>query len=1026
MHDSSFARSGARHRSTGTLRSTLLFHLTIAFAATIAFAGQAAAQAGVVGGIVVTTAGTPLAGAQVRVDGTDRAVATDAGGRFRFSGLTGDEVTLDVRRIGYRPARVRSRTGETTLRVTLAEQSVALAEVVITGTAGGQARREIGNAVGTVNAAEVKEIAAVNSVQNLLTGRVPGVFVNSAAGNPGAGARIRIRGASSMFLSNEPLIYIDGVRVNNAFSSGPINQAFGSQSISRINDINPDDIQSIEVIKGPAAATLYGTEASNGVIQIITKKGSIGAPSWNFATRVGTNYLPQSVINKWPVNYATAPRPGGGLDTVSINAVDLINRENVFKSGTVREYDLSATGGASLFTYFANLGIEDTDGIEPTSNVSRYSGRINVNITPSPTFSAGVNVGYINGAIKIPCEGGCGGRTLATMWANPANAVPLASGAPNPRKGFHTGLPGMYDQLSQFWQDVDRFTGGLQINHQPFSWLRHRLAAGTDRTAEANHGLGVRTEDSLSRAIFGTGALGSRSITRRQVNFYTLDYSASGEWEPNDYLKSTTSVGAQYYRNTAEFQSASGTIFPTVGLTALEATTTNRTMSGDAEQDATLGFFIQEQLGFRDRLFLTAAVRADDNSAFGQNFTRVYYPKYSLAWVISEEPFWRWGFVDALKLRAAYGEAGKQPATFSALQTYGPSTGPNDVATVTPIFIGNPDLGPERSKEVELGFDLGALDDRLGIEFTWYNKRTVDAILERRTAPSLGIPNIQPINAGAVKNWGKEVMVRGTPLRWSPVQMDMTFSFATNDNRIESLGEDFGDFVNFGTLLRHQVGFPIGAWFDQRMISAAVLPNGQHDRANTLCDNGQGGTMPCAGPDLIYNTADDAPVVFLGRTLPKHEGAFSTTVTLWDRFRVYGMLDFKGGFKKLDGNIRARCTAFSRCLENWYPTQGDPMMVAGIQSGGQLTSYYINKSDFTRLREVSFSYTLPTIQTRFARFERAVVTLAGRNLALWTDYSGLDPEAFFLGGARGGNFGQWEQNAAPQLAQWVLGVNLAW
>jgi TonB-dependent SusC/RagA subfamily outer membrane receptor len=1024
MQHPSFARSGAS-RPFGTLRSNLL-GLAVGVLAAAALSAEAGAQAGVVGGIVVSTGGAPISAAQVRVDGTERVVVTDAGGRFRIAGLTGDAVTLDVRRIGYRPARVRSRLGETNLRITLAEQSVSLAEVVVTGTAGGQQRREIGNAVSTVNAAEVTEIARIDNVQSLLTGRVPGVFVNSAGGNPGGGARIRIRGASSMFLTNEPLIYVDGVRINSQFNSGPLNQAFGSAAISRINDINPDDIQSIEVIKGPAAATLYGTEASNGVIQIITKKGSIGAPSWNMGFRTGSNYLPGSMIDKWPINYATFNRGGGVIDTLSIDARELIRRENVFKRGPIREFDISATGGASLFTYFANLGLEDTQGIEPTSNVERYSGRVNVNITPSEVFNIGVNVGYVNGYIQLPCEGGCGGRTLATMWANPANAVPLAGGAPNPRKGFHTGLPHMYDELSQYWQDVNRFTGGLQLNHSPFSWLRHRLSAGTDRTTEADNFLAVRTEDSLSRVIFGTGAQGSRAITNRQVNYYTLDYSASAVWDPTQSIRSTTSLGAQYYRNSLVWQSASGSIFPTVGLTALSATTTSRVMSGDKEEDATLGFFVQEQVGFRDRLFLTAAVRADDNSAFGQNFDRVYYPKFSASWVVSEEPFWGFGFVDALKLRAAYGEAGKQPITFSALQTYGASTGPGDVATVTPLFLGNADLGPERSKEVELGFDLGALGDRIGAEVTWYRKRTVDAILDRRIAPSLGLPGTQPFNAGSVKNWGTELLLRGTPLQWSPVRVDLSLSIATNDSRIESLGEGMGDFVSFGTFLQHRVGYPIGSYFDQRMISTVILPNGQHDRANTLCDNGAGGTMPCAGADLIYNTADDAPAVFLGRTLPKREGAFSTTITLWDRLRVYGLLDFKSGFHKLDGNIRARCTAFSRCLENWYPTQGDPLTVAGIQSGGQLVSYYINKSDFTRLRELSLSYTLPGIHAGPARFERAVITLAGRNLRLWTDYTGLDPEAFFMGGARGGNFGQWEQNAAPQLAQWVLGVNLGW
>jgi TonB-linked SusC/RagA family outer membrane protein len=719
----------------------------IALAATVvlttAFPGRATAmQAGSIGGVVTGAGNQPVAGAVVRIDGTNSVATTDASGRFRIGNLSGAEATIEVRRIGYRPDRRVARVGDMDIRISLTEQSVVLDEVVVTGTAGGQSKRELGNAVSTVNAVQTKEIAPINSVQNLISGRVPGVFVNSATGNVGAGARVRIRGASSLSLSNEPLLYIDGVRVNSSPATGFANQAFGSASISRMNDINPDDIESIEIIKGPAAATLYGTEASNGVIQIITKKGTIGATRWTFATRLGTNYLPDPE-GRWPVNYATVPKPGGpvgALDTASIDIIDLENKRGtpVFTHGMLREYDIGVSGGSPLFTYFAGVGAEDTDGIEPTSSVKRYSGRLNLNATPSEKINFGLSMGYVNGDIRLPCEAGCGGRTLGTIWANPANNVPLANGSPNPRRGFNSGLPEQYDELVQYWQGVNRFTGGIQVNHQPTTWFRHRISAGTDRVSENDNFLALRTEDSLSKVIFGTGALGGRDVRDRQVNNYSLDYSASGTFDVRPTLRSTTSLGAQYYRNSASFISASGTVFPVVGLTALSATNLRTQPTGDLEEDATLGFYAQEQVGWNDRLFLTAAIRADDNSAFGQNFDKVYYPKFSASWVISEEPFWQWTQFNALKLRAAYGESGKQPITYSAIPTYSTATGPGDVPTLTPQFLGNADLGPERSKEVELGFDLGALDDRLGVELTYYRKRTVDAILDRQVAPSSG------------------------------------------------------------------------------------------------------------------------------------------------------------------------------------------------------------------------------------------------------------------------------------------------
>ena len=1036
-----FARFDTSIRSRGTIRSRVCYFAVSAFVLALTSV-TALAQEGAVAGTVVTgPGGSPVPQAQVRVAGSDRAAVTDASGRFRIGGLTGQQVTLEVRRIGFRPVSQAVRVGASGLRISLTEQTVALDEIIVTGTAGGQARRELGNAVSTINAAEAKEIAPINSVHNLLTGRAPGVVVQSATGNVGAGARIRVRGASSMSLSNEPLLYIDGVRAANQPASGFSNQSFGSSSISRINDINPDDIQSIEIIKGPAAATLYGTEASNGVIQIITKKGTSGAPRWTLAGRLGTNYL-QDPEGRWPVNYATAPRPGGPPGARDTLSIDIIDRENargtpVFTNGALRELDLSASGGSSLFTYFAAGGLEDSEGIEPTSTVKRYSGRLNLSVIPNPKFNMGMNFGYVNGETHLPCEAGCGGRTLGTIWANAALAVPLANGQENPRRGFNSGLPYMYDELVQWWQGVNRFTAGIQLNHAPFGWLRHRLSAGTDRTTEDDNFLAARTEDSLSRVIFGNGALGARAIQNRQLNYYTLDYSASGIFDLRSDVRSTTSFGAQYYRNTLDWQYSDGSIFPTVGLTALSATTTNKTTSGDSEQDATLGFFLQEQFGFNDRLFLTAAVRADDNSAFGQNFDRVYYPKYSASWVISEEPFWRFPVVNALKLRSAYGESGKQPITYSALQTYASATGPGDVATVTPQFLGNADLGPERSKELEMGFDLSALEDRLGVEFSWYRKKTTDAILNRQIAPSLGLPNTQPFNAGSIRNWGTEVFLRATPLLRDAFEWNVTFGLATNDSEIESLGTPQAildlraltgapDFVVGGFAIKHQVGYPIGAYFEQRVVSAALLPTGQPDVPNVLCDNGKGGTMICAGPDLAYNTGDDAPDVFIGKSSPGTEGSFSNTLTLWERFRVYALIDFKRDYIKLDGNMRSRCAIFGRCRENFYPLEFDPKTIAGLRSNGQLIDYYLNDASFTKLREVSFSYVLPPIHTRWARFNRAVVTLAGRNLKTWTDYPGLEPEAFFLGGSRGGNFGQFEQTTNPQLAQWVLGLNLDW
>ncbi|MEO8270783.1 MAG: TonB-dependent receptor plug domain-containing protein, partial [Aureliella sp.] len=500
-------RVSAPASSTAPGRRVLIPLLALGLAM---FAGTAQAQSSSISGTVIGAASSnPIPAAQVIVVGTTVGTTTDGNGRFRLNGLTGDNVNIEIRRIGYRPVRQTVRVGTSDLRVPMTLQSIALDEVVITGTPGGQALRELGNSVTTVNAAAVTEKGTINNVQQLLNGRSPGVFVNASTGNVGTGSRIRIRGTSSLSLSNEPLIYIDGVRVNSQTATGPANQSFGSSSISRINDINPDDIESLEVIKGPAAATLYGTEASNGVIQIITKKGSSGKPKWNFSTKQGTNYF-QNPEGRFRINYNAIQRPGGTSterDTVSINLIALENARGtpVFQNGRINESDISTSGGSDLFRYYAGVGLEDSEGMEPTNSVKRRTGRLNLTVDPSKTVNLGFNIGYTNGNITLPCEAGCGGRTLGVVNANPINLVPLANGSPNPRRGFNSGLPTQYDAFYEFYQIVDRFTGGIQISQTPSSWFKHRLNIGTDRTHEENSELGRRVEDSLANALIGTG-----------------------------------------------------------------------------------------------------------------------------------------------------------------------------------------------------------------------------------------------------------------------------------------------------------------------------------------------------------------------------------------------------------------------------------------------------------------------------------------------------------------------------------------
>jgi len=968
--------------------------------------GSLAAQGGSVAGVVVSRgSGAPVGDVQVTVAGTAARAFTDARGRFHFDDLPGTRVVLQVRRIGFRVVTDTVDVGDTNVRVALEQKMLELSQVVVTGIPSPTEIGKLGNAVSTINAADVTQRAPINDVQDLLNARAAGVVIQRATGAVGSGSRIRIRGASSFSLSNQPLMYVDGVRVDADAATGPSNQAFGSSSISRYNDFNPDAIESIEIVKGPAATTLYGTEASGGVIQIITKQGIPGPARWNFTVRQGANFL-NDPEGRFPTNYQ---RDGAG-NIISVNMRDLQSQlgGSIFRTGHAADYQLGVSGGSSTVRYYVAGGTELQGGAEPNNDLRHTSGRANLTVTPSDKVTLSARAGYVAGPTHLSAEAGFGGRVWTTVLADPRNLG-------TPQLGFFSGLPPEYDQVYHFTQDLDRFTGSVQLQHHPVKWFTHRVTFGVDRAREVNSLYQPRIDSLVSNPTFGSDALGYISLENHSVDNTTVDYAATAAFDLSPSLHSSLSAGLQFYHARGDTVFADGLFFPAPGLSAISATTGQRSNSNGTEETKSIGTYAQEQIGWRDRLFLTAGLRVDDHSTFGANFDRVYYPKVSASWILSEEPFWKYRFVNQLRLRAAYGESGRAPPTNVAVRSYRPITGPNDADAVTPEFIGNPDLGPERGKEIELGLDAGLWNDRVGLEFTYYRKKTVDEILQREIAPSIGFSGQQPFNAGAVLNQGIELLVRGRPYDRPSVSLDVTLNLATNSNKILSLMPGVTS-VSAGTNLQHHVGYPVGSWFTKKVVSAQFDSlTGQ--AINILCDDGNGGSMACAS----------APSVFIGRTTPSFEGGFSTTLTLWNRLRLYGLLDFKTGYRKLDGTTRVRCTFFGQvCRENFFPLEFDPKRIAGIQSNRSLVDFLISDARFMKLREVSVVYTLPDAWATAIRASQATISLAGRNLHTWTGYTGLDPEAMFLGGSRGGNFSQWEQADLPQLTQWIVTVNLAY
>lgn len=998
------ARRGAPRNPKTSLR--LIAWLVALGAILIVPTQSAGAQAGTVSGVVLDRGQAPLPNAQVTVQGTRLGTQTDANGRFRISGVPGTSAVIEIRRLGYKMATITASVGSET-RVSMEPASINLDAVVVTGQPGSTAKRTLGVDIAQIDASEVTAKAPINNVQNLINGRAPGVTILQNSGVIGSGATVRIRGVSSFSLSNQPLIYVDGIRVDNAQGTGPLNQSFGASTTTRWNDFNPDDIESIEIVKGPAAATLYGTEAANGVIQIITKKGQQGKPAWDLTVRGGTNAFANQAGRLW-TNYGPDPVTG---QIVSLN---IAKREAdagtpIFQTGHMQSYDIGVGGGSPGFRYRVSGNFKKDGGVTPTNLLKNYGGRANLTLNPSDKIEIQSNMGYVTGRTDLAAEAGYGGTTWTTYYATPTNLYD-STGAPLPNNGFYSALPSAYYKQYQMYQDISRFTGSVQITHNPTGWFSQHLTLGTDQGMEDNEELSAVHHDPNFSYFFGFDAdSGYKVVGERQNSLSSLTYGGTFKSQLRA-ISTSSSYGVDFFRRNTKYVDAYGQDFPGPGLTALSSTTAQRTGSETSVENNTVGVYGQEQLGFRDRLFLTGGLRADNNSAFGANFKRVYYPKVSGSWVVSEEPFYRLPFVNTLKLRAAYGQTGQAPLPYSAVPYFTAIAGPGGSAAVTPASRGNPDLGPERGYETEFGFDAGFLRDRAGIEFTHFTGGTRNAILEEPVAPSTGYPGTQLVNAGKLSKYGDEIMLRATPIANERTTWDLTFSTSTNHTKVLDLGG--ATFISPSANIRHTVGYPVGAWWGKKVVDATIDPTTGKATA-VFCDPG-----PAGGAEVL---CANAPQVFLGNTTPTSEGAFTSTLSFFQNFSFYTLVDFKGGYKKLDGNRRVRCHLFIECRENYYPKEFSPAIVGAVSSSAYVSDL-INDASYTKLREVSLSYNLPASFATRLGAARASVSIAGRNLHTWTKYSGLEPEASFQGGTRG--FGQWEQDVTPQLRSFVATVRL--
>lgn len=725
--------------------------LALAVPLLLALATTARAQeTGEVTGTVYEAAtGLPLAGAQVTIAGTRLTATTSEDGGFRLPSVRPGAAVVRVERLGYGTAerRVTVTSGGTArIRFELDPRPLELDAIVATGTAGSVRRRAVGHSVARIDTDDVPD--PVKSVDDLLTGRVPGVTVLQSSGMAASGSQIRLRGSASVALGDQPLVYVDGVRIRsegypeNIPPVGNVNRG-GNDVPSPLNDINPADIDRMEIVKGPAATALYGTEAAAGVIQIFTRRGRAGRPVWTAQVDQGFDHLQ---------SFGTEDEPYLGLDPW-------------LRNGWRQRYSLSVNGGGDL-RYFVSGSYDDNQGVLPNDRDERIALRGNFDLTLAPGFDVQWSSYYASHDISNTPTGTGSTSLLMNAYRGEENFI---------GDGSKEAIDRLLDY--QIFTYVDHLVAGVTARYAPRERLSNRLTVGYDRSQNA-----TRQLRPFGFILAPEGILAAR---RWENTILTLDYLGTLEQRWTGDLTTTFAWGGQSATSTIEGVTGYAETFagpgePTLGSGAISLAFEERSRVTNA------GFFGQALVGHQDRTFVTMGLRVDGNSAFGDDYGLQPYPRIAVSHVLSDAPFWNpaWG---RLKLRASYGHAGRAPGPFDALRTWA-SVGFDDEPALVPQVVGDDNLGPERTAETEGGLEGVFLNGRLVVDLSAYHQKTTDALFPVLQIPSQGFLGTQLRNVGTLENSGIELALEGTLLERDAWGWDAGVTLSTSRTEIVDLG----------------------------------------------------------------------------------------------------------------------------------------------------------------------------------------------------------------------------------------------
>ena len=1058
----------------------IIFRRTLAPALAAAALWPAIAQAqqpATISGRVQTEAGVPLAGVSVSLRGQGLGALTREDGQYQFTvpgaRATGQQAILEARRLGFRPdtASVTLTSGGTiTQNFTLSSNPLQLGEVVITGAGTVTTAERIGTARSAVDSTLIQRSNEVNVV-NALAAKAPGVIVNSASGSPGASSSIRIRGLNTIQGTGQPLFVVDGTPIDNTtFATGPNT---GSTDVpNRAADINPDDIESIEILKSAAAAAIYGARAGQGVVLITTKSGRAGQNTWSFRSSIRSDDVSQTIpyqrlygqgsngqaaVCSGPdcalTGSSFGPRLADGTRTWDWG-------KDVYERAMLYDNALSVSGGNERTTFFFSGAATNQQGITVGDNdyYNRYTARLKGTHRLTDQLQVEGNVAYVDGQGRFLQKGSNTSGVNLGLWRSPPNfnnfeyldpttGLHRSYRFPNPSQASAT-TSRLYDNPlfvineQENTQDVGRSFGNINLTYTPNDWFNLRYQLGVDYVSDER--LETLPQSSSS---FPSGQLVRGNIVQYQLD-NNLTANLSRTWREGWDSRLTLGANLNNRDNHTTLVTGQNLIAPrpfNLENTTDYTTFDNRTrIRGES-------YFLQGQQAFWDQLFLTGTIRNDGFSTFGESQRRHWFPSITAAWtftnVLNPGNLFTTG-----RLRAAYGETGTEPGVYITNGYFssgflGGSYGDALLASQGGLgglvtFTRRPqsNLGPERQKEVEMGVDFGLLDDRIDASFTYYNRRNTDVIFDLPLPFSTGF-SVQAANGGTVRNRGIEAQLTFRPIQTAQYDWDIGLQWSRNRSLVtelrgtEAVDLPTGGFFT-GNLVSAVEGYPMGVF---RSYDFARCRTGQADNQVDLDGDGElddvNAACAAAGaPDgAYYLGADGFPVEdptlrVIGDPNPRWLGAVRSGFRI-GKLRFSGLVDIRKGGDVWNGTkgamynfgthkdteIRGSTVRIgenfipgnpkNRRFDTFGPGKGQEVVIdqgwyQGLGSGfGLVASQFMEDGGFVKLRELSIGYTFDGPWVRRALGGSSFdLRVAGRNLATWTNYTGIDPETN-LGGA---------------------------